>query len=337
MNNINQFDHSFDRNFQLFQLKTFKIFKFMNLQCSICKSNIELKDPKISCNFCGSTFCIKCLRYNEDQQVILCPICGHDINLSQEQLLRSNPRSSIVNYSHLVDVRVIQRDLVYIVGIPVQYSNEDILLKYEFFGQYGPIKKVVVNSTRIHSFPNQKHSVSAYITFRNTDDALEYIYSLENFSIDGNKLKASFGTTKYCSAFLRGQKCTNPDCMYLHRSGEQSDSFRKDEITGSSSRFVDITRPSRPPDYNDYPKQDKRPTVFPPRRILKKNTGMFKKVVQKDSQYNSFFDFISSPEEDEPIIIEDPPSVSLMSQFKLGCPSTRSVFNTLLMETINSS
>ena len=105
----------------------------MNLQsCSICKSNIELKDLKVTCNFCASLFCGKCLRYNEDQQKILCPICNHDINLYQEQLLRSNPRSSIVNYSHLVDVRVIQRDLVYIVGIPVQYSNEDILLKYEF-------------------------------------------------------------------------------------------------------------------------------------------------------------------------------------------------------------
>lgn len=309
----------------------------MNLKCSICKSNIELKDSKVSCNFCMSLFCSKCLHFNEDQQKILCPICNHDISLSQEQLLRSNPRSSIVNYSHLVDVRVIQRDLVYIVGIPVQYSNEDILLKYEFFGQYGPIKKVVVNSTRIHSLPNQKHSVSAYITFRNTDDALECIYSLENFSIDGNKLKASFGTTKYCSAFLRGQKCTNPDCMYLHRSGEQSDSFRKDEITGSSSRFVDITRPSRPSDYNDYPKQDKRPTIFPPRRILKKSSNMVKKVAPKDSQNNSFFEIISSPEEEDSIIIEDPPNISLISQFKLNRPSARSVFNTLMMEYINSS
>lgn len=311
--------------------------KIMNLQCSVCKTSIEPKDPKISCQFCLSIFCGKCLRCNEDQQKILCPVCNHDIDLSQDQQLRTNPRQSIVNYSHLVDVRVIQRDLVYIVGIPVQYSNEDILLKYEFFGQYGPIKKVVVNSTRIHSLPNQKHSVSAYITFRNTDDALECIYSLENFSIDGNKLKASFGTTKYCSAFLRGQKCTNPDCMYLHRSGEQSDSFRKDEITGSSSRFVDITRPSRPSDYNDYPKQDKRPTVFPPRRILKKSPNLVKKPVPKDSQHNSFFDLISSPEEEEPIIIEDPPNISLMSQLKLNRPSTRSVYNTLIMEALSFS
>lgn len=29
-------------------------------------------------------------------------------------------------------------------------------------------------------------------------------------------MKVSFGTTKYCSHFLRGNDCPNPDCFYLH-------------------------------------------------------------------------------------------------------------------------
>ena len=301
------------------------------IRCKLCNSSFNAGDSRVTCHFCGSSFCGNCFRFNEDQQKVHCPNCNHDIDLSLDRVNRQ-PKSSLMNCSHLVDVRVIQRDLVYIVGIPVQFANEDILLKYEFFGQYGPIKKVVVNSTHIHSLPNQKPSVSAYITFRNNEDALECIYSLENFSIDGNQLKASFGTTKYCSAFLRGQKCTNPDCMYLHHSGEQCDSFSKDEITGSSSRFVDITRPPRPLDYNDYLKQDKRPTVFPPRRIIKKSPTLQKKAPPKEIQKNSFLESLSMPDEEPQIIVEDPPGISLFSQLKLNKPSTKSVYYTLLME-----
>lgn len=30
-------------------------------------------------------------------------------------------------------------------------------------------------------------------------------------------MKVSFGTTKYCSHFLKGHECPNADCFYLHR------------------------------------------------------------------------------------------------------------------------
>jgi CCR4-NOT transcription complex subunit 4 len=241
----------------------------------------------------------------------------------------------MVNCSHLIDVRVIQRDLVYIVAIPVQFANEDVLLKYEFFGQYGPIKKIVVNSTHIHSAPNQTPSVSAYVTFRNPEDALECIYSLESFSLDGNVLKASFGTTKYCSSFLRGQKCTNVDCMYLHHSGDQSDSFSKDEILGSCSRFVDMTRPSRPTDYGEFAKQDRRPTVLPARRLMKKLLAAAKKVEGTEQRRSSFLESIAEDEALAPIVVEDGCGRSLAAQFQLNRPCFRDVFNTVCMEGPN--
>jgi hypothetical protein len=239
---------------------------------------------------------------------------------------QTKARPVLVNCSHLVDVRVIQRDLVYVVGIPIQFAKEETLAKYEFFGQYGPIKKVVVNATHVHSCPNQSPSVSAYITFRNTDDALECIYSLESFSLDGNQLKASFGTTKYCCAFLRGQKCANYDCMYLHHSGDQGDSFSKDEITGSCSRFVDMTRPARPPDYDEFIKQDTRPAVLPFRRIAKKVTR------KRDTGSPSILEQLAADDEPHPLMWNEGSGVSLTRQLMLGRPSVRAVFYTLQME-----
>lgn len=42
---------------------------------------------------------------------------------------------------------------------------------------------------------------------------------------------ASFGTTKYCSAYLRQQICQNPNCMYLHEPGEDLDSYTREDMS----------------------------------------------------------------------------------------------------------
>jgi hypothetical protein len=157
---------------------------------------------------------------------------------------------------------------VYVIGIPIDVATEETLSQYEYFGQYGEIKKIVVNNQTVHSMSYQRPTVSAYVTFYKEEDAWECLYALESFCINGHMLKASFGTSKYCSAFLSGLKCLKSDCMYLHRAGDPHDSFSTEEIQQSSDRFVSMTRPSRPDDYDDYPFQELRATIFPPRRIL---------------------------------------------------------------------
>ena len=53
----------------------------------------------------------------------------------------------------------------------------------------------------------QGPSASAYVTYNKSDDALKAILAVNNVHIDGRTLKASLGTTKYCSHFLRGTQC----------------------------------------------------------------------------------------------------------------------------------
>lgn len=53
----------------------------------------------------------------------------------------------------------------------------------------------------------QGPSASAYVTYNKTEDALKAIIAVNNVHIDGRTLKASLGTTKYCSHFLRGTQC----------------------------------------------------------------------------------------------------------------------------------
>lgn len=35
----------------------------------------------------------------------------------------------------------------------------------------------------------------------------------------GKSMKACYGTTKYCNAFLKGLPCNNVECLYLHDVG----------------------------------------------------------------------------------------------------------------------
>ena len=50
-------------------------------------------------------------------------------------------------------------------------------------------------------------------------DALRCIKALDGMTWKGRTVKAVFGTTKYCNAFLKGLPCNNPDCLYLHEAG----------------------------------------------------------------------------------------------------------------------
>lgn len=133
---------------------------------------------------------------------------------------------SVVDRRHLHNYRVVQRNLVYVIGVPLALANEDLLRKPEYFGQYGKIGKVVIH--RNHGAAPT--TVSAYVTFVHKDDARASIQSLEGYWLDGHLLRASFGTTKYCNNFIRGVVCNNPDCVYLHDLGDDEDRFTKEEI-----------------------------------------------------------------------------------------------------------
>jgi CCR4-NOT transcription complex subunit 4 len=46
-----------------------------------------------------------------------------------------------------------------------------------------------------------------------------------------NSRRAQYGTTKYCSAYLRGDNCPNRNCMFRHEPGEDSESFTRQDLS----------------------------------------------------------------------------------------------------------
>ena len=128
----------------------------------------------------------------------------------------------------LFDVRVIRRNLVYVVGLTPRFCKEAPLRETRIFQKFGEVLK-------IHATPPKPNAAlvtgSAYVTFLDEAAAARCIRGVDNTTLDGKTLRASFGTTKYCTSFLKGQTCLNKNCLYLHDGGVPArDSFTKEEM-----------------------------------------------------------------------------------------------------------
>jgi len=149
--------------------------------------------------------------------------------VAQKQRAKDKEKRGADNPKKFSDVRVIQRNLVYVTNLALSAAKEEILRRQEYFGRFGKIVKIVINRNHVYSGP-QGPSVSAYITYSSNGQAHSAIKAMDGTVADGRVLRASFGTTKYCTYFLRNIRCPNPDCMYLHDAGATADSFTKEDM-----------------------------------------------------------------------------------------------------------
>lgn len=137
---------------------------------------------------------------------------------------------------NLVGIRVVQKNLVYVTGL-TPTVREDELLKTlrqpQFFGQYGNIQKISISNRKNSDGQNQ--SLGIYVTFEKTEDARRCIEAVNGSQNGDRVLKAQLGTTKYCSAWLRHEQCTNRNCMFLHELGDEEDSYTRQDLSSLNS------------------------------------------------------------------------------------------------------
>ena len=112
--------------------------------------------------------------------------------------------------------------------------------KHEYFGQYGSILKIVVNKTKAYN-PNGPNgpSYSAYISYATEEEASIAILAIDNIEVDEHILRASYGTTKYCTFFLKNSDCPNKDCLYLHHMANESDIINREEMNSNTNIFYE--------------------------------------------------------------------------------------------------
>ncbi|KAL1117225.1 hypothetical protein AAG570_004552 [Ranatra chinensis] len=206
------------------------------VECPLCMEPLEVDDLNFFPCTCGYQICRFCWHRIRTDENGLCPACRKaypedpaDFKpLTQEEVARlkaekrqkdqQRKQKITENRKHLANVRVVQKNLVFVVGLPMRLADAETLKKHEYFGKFGKIHKVVINQSTSYA-GSQGPSASAYVTYQKSDDALRAIHTVNNIAVDGRTVKTSLGTTKYCSHFMKNQPCPKPDCMYLHELG----------------------------------------------------------------------------------------------------------------------
>lgn len=145
------------------------------------------------------------------------------------------------------NIRVMQKNLVYVIGIPQKYADETVLRRQEFFGQFGDIKKIIINKRNTPFEPCRgpdmklsESTASAYVTFSSEFEAKWCIQEVDESVLDGKVIRCTYGTTKYCSFYLKNIPCQNNDCMYLHECKPSKDILTKDELVSTKHKLHDF-------------------------------------------------------------------------------------------------
>ena len=192
----------------------------------------------------------------------------------------------------LADARIITKNLVYIIGLSSNIAHKEKLNKYEYLGQYGTIIKIVVNRNKAYNL-NSPHgpSYSAYVTYSKPYEASIAILSLDDKMIDNHIIRASFGTTKYCSYFLKGIECTNKECLFLHKLAGENDIIKRGELTLNKNIFneqhkyaIKIADIYNPEVKKKILSIKKRKTIFPSPDIIYKTIPVTDKEKNGSSQ-----------------------------------------------------
>jgi CCR4-NOT transcription complex subunit 4 len=226
------------------------------LTSPLCVEEMDISDKNFKpcpCGYQVCQFCYNNIRHNLNG---LCPACRRPYSdenveyrqVSQEEWKQDHMRQTRkekerrqkerekkdvdqVPKKHLSGMRVIQKNLVYVIGLNPNIPTEELhntLRGDQFFGQYGKIQKIVINK---RTNANGNPGLGVYVTFARKEDASRCITAVDGSINDGKYLRAAYGTTKYCSSYLRGQPCPNPNCMFLHEPGEEADSYTRQDLS----------------------------------------------------------------------------------------------------------
>lgn len=165
-----------------------------DLDCPLCMEEFDIADRNFRpcpcgyqiCRFCWHHIksnlngrCPACRRTYTDQIVQFIPVSKDEIvRFQKEKKEKERQHKDMKDSSrkHLSNVRVVQKNLVYVLGLSSKHANAE----NELFKKYGKIAKLVVSKrTTTHqsssSNGSQTSSVGIYITYQRKDDAAKLL------------------------------------------------------------------------------------------------------------------------------------------------------------------
>ncbi|KAL4075413.1 hypothetical protein V8B97DRAFT_1867593 [Scleroderma yunnanense] len=236
-------------------------------ECPLCLEEMDISDLNFKPCVCGYQICRFCWHHIKQNLNGRCPACRREYTdeavqfkpipqedhkrLTQQKKQRERERKELdaLGRRHLVNMRVVQRNVVYVMGIGPRFAKEELiptLRSSDYFGQYGKISKMILVKRSQSS--GGAPVVGLYITYHRREDAARCIATVDGSPSPGGGrevMRASYGTTKYCMAFLRGVNCSDGTCMSLHEWGDEKDCFTKEDLTTLKHTIKDTENRTR--------------------------------------------------------------------------------------------
>ena len=251
-------------------------------ECPLCMEPLDPTDLAFHPCPCSYQLCLYCYNHLCLHATPSCPACRREYDLTaltlptpstllsltpNPQRKRQRDRSKHRQSPHptptplptpnLSSVRIIQRNLVYVMGLQAGVAYEEVLKKKEWFGRFGKIVKASVTRRQGGGGGGgvggggggggggESAVYSAYVTYKTAGSAAAAIAAMHGLVVQGSALRCTYGTTKYCAFFVRGAACTNTQCLYLHEVARAEDCTSKEELN-ADERLV-VERHSTPP------------------------------------------------------------------------------------------
>ncbi|KAM2680218.1 hypothetical protein EV2_012038 [Malus domestica] len=226
--------------------------------CPLCAEEMDLTDKQLHPCECGYEICLWCWHQiidmaEKDEREGRCPACRAPYDKENivgstgpryERLAAELKKMKIELNKMKIDtearrrkqqlsgVRVVQRNLVHIVGLPLDLADEHLLRRRKYFGQYGKVVKVFIRRFTDNTSSN------VYITYSKEVEAIRCIQRVDGRTFlwsDGRALRACFGNEKVLSRMPR--KCAlQQSSLYVSaRGGQVSDSQDRNSLGFNSS------------------------------------------------------------------------------------------------------
>lgn len=273
--------------------------------CPLCLEELDATDRAVRACQCGYQVCLLCLHTIREQLNQRCPACRtpyeeqnfqfEEVNPEQaakeakerktakkererreklKEIEKERARAIVLSQqkakNNLKHARILQRNLVYVIGLSLTLAREEVIRRVDMFGKFGRMMRILVN--RSHPFNADAPggpSISAYVQYVRDSDAMSAVRTMNNAVFDGREIRCAIATTKYCDSLLRNAQasdpnatyhCGNTQCMYYHSTSHTETVLTKEEVLARQ-----LGPP--PPAHLFQPPANRRPHFVPHHRI----------------------------------------------------------------------
>lgn len=247
-------------------------------ECPLCCN--PLKDQELDwypCP-CGYQVCAFCFeRLKQTPSLNKCASCQRPFDPDAAQRIGPQFKPAINPTFHATTVSYyLATKIVQVIGIPDNLFSPQILMQDEYFGQYGPIDKMSVDSTQ--TAPSAKTVLSTtnindpshplksvFVKFKNDADATACILAFEGHP----QIQCSRSVVELCPKASNGRSCNKANCLKRHRQCRQSDlSIPTHDIDSKDSDLRNRINPVKPYNYSLFPKKAHLLPIFPAPRLI---------------------------------------------------------------------